>query len=76
VGVAGMKLGSWLKTESNYPCLLSRTVAERLRYVPGLEPCMALVGKHWPTILSVTLPNYPAAFAVVKEAVHCWSQLA
>lgn len=29
VGVADVKLGSWLKMASNYPCLLSRTVAEK-----------------------------------------------
>ena len=46
VGVADVKLGFWLKMESNYPCLLSRTVAVIWQYALGWEPCMALVAKH------------------------------
>lgn len=71
VGVADAKLGFWLKTESNYPCLLSRTVAERLQYVPESGPCMAPAAKRSPRILSAILLNYPGAFGAAKAVVRC-----
>ena len=37
VGVAGDLLGFWLKMESNYPCLLSRTDVEKWQYGVGPE---------------------------------------
>ena len=69
--MAGVKLGFWLKTESNYPCLLSRTVAEKWRDVAGLEVYMALVATCWPRTLCVTLLDCPAASAEVRWGRRC-----
>ena len=76
VGVADVKLGFWLKMESNYPCLLIRTVGERLQDAPGPEPCMELAAKHLPRIPSGSLLDCLVAFAEAKEEVRCSSLLA
>jgi hypothetical protein len=76
VGVADVKLGFWLKMESNYPCLLIRTVGERLQDAPGPEPCMELAVRYSPRILFVSLLDCLVAFAEVKEVGRCWSLLA
>jgi hypothetical protein len=69
--VAGGPLAFWLKTENNYPSLLSRNDAERSQYVPGSEPYRALGAKHWLVTLSVILADCPWEFAVGKEGGRC-----
>jgi hypothetical protein len=77
VGVAGVvKLGFWLKMESNYPCLLSRTVAEKSQYAPAPEAYMALAARYLPTTLSVILLDCLGASAAVKAVARCWFRLA
>ena len=76
VGVADVKLGFWLKMESNYPCLLNRNVAEKLQDGPGSEPCMELAVKRSPRILSATLLDCLVAFAGVKGVGRCCCLLA
>lgn len=74
VGVAGGKLGSWLKMENNYPSLLSRNDAEKSQYGPGPEAYMVLGAKHWLASLSVILLDCLWASAVVTTAAHCCCQ--
>jgi hypothetical protein len=76
VGVADVKLEFWLKTESNYPCLLTHTVGEILQDAPEPEPCMELAAKYSPRILSESLLDCLVAFDEVKEVGHCSSLLA
>jgi hypothetical protein len=73
VGVADVKLEFWLKMESNYPCLLNRTVVEKLQDAPEPEPCMELAAKYLPRILFASLLDCLVAFAEVKEVGRCWS---
>lgn len=71
VGVAGVKLGFWMKKESNYPRLLSRTVAEKSPDVPEPGVCMALVAKRSLKNLALILLDCPGASAEVKAAGRC-----
>ena len=76
VGVADVKLGPWLKMESNYPCLLSRTVVGKWQDARDPEACMALAAKCSPRILSAILLDCLGAFAEAKEVAHCYCRLA
>lgn len=67
----GLMLGFGLMMESNYPPLLSRTVAEKSQYGPGLLAYMVLGVKYWQVSLVVNLSDYPGASAEEREGDRC-----
>lgn len=76
VGVADVKLGFWLKMVSNYPFLLSRTVAGKSQDGPELEVYTVLGEKCWPAIPCVTRSCCLVASVVARGADHYRCRLA